>query len=399
MQILLHNLTAATMSLDGPYGLIEDAAIFIEDGKIAWVGHQMDAPKNSAEPIDLEGRTVTPALIDCHTHLIYGGNRAKEFEMRLLGASYEEIARAGGGINSTVSATRNASEDELVALALPRLDALLAEGVSTIEIKSGYGLSLESELSMLRAARRLATLRPVRIKTSFLAAHAVPKEYMDRADAYIDEVCIPALAAAHEEGLVDAVDGFCEGIAFTTDQISRVFDAAHNLGLPIKLHAEQLSHMGGTQLASSRGALSADHLEYATEEDAKAMAESGTVATILPGAYYTLRETKQPPIQAFRTHGVDMAVATDANPGSSPMCSLLLAMNMACTMFKMTPEETLRGATINAARALGLADCGTLTKGNRADLAIWNISHPSELAYRIGFNPLHSRVFNGKHIL
>ncbi|MEW7008431.1 imidazolonepropionase [Lentilitoribacter sp. EG35] len=399
MQILLHNLTAATMSLDGPYGLIEDAAILIEDGKIAWVGHQMDAPKNSAEPIDLEGRTVTPALIDCHTHLIYGGNRAKEFEMRLLGASYEEIARAGGGINSTVSATRNASEDELVALALPRLDALLAEGVSTIEIKSGYGLSLESELSMLRAARRLATLRPVRIKTSFLAAHAVPKEYAGQADTYIDDVCIPALTSAHAEGLVDAVDGFCEGIAFTTDQISRVFDAAEALKLPVKLHAEQLSHMGGTQLASSRGALSADHLEYAMEEDAKAMAESGTVATILPGAYYTLRETKQPPIQAFRTHGVDMAVATDANPGSSPMCSLLLAMNMACTMFKMTPEETLRGATINAARALGLTDCGTLTKGNRADLAIWNISYPSELAYRIGFNPLHSRVFNGKHIL
>ncbi|MDP2733449.1 MAG: imidazolonepropionase, partial [Hoeflea sp.] len=342
-----------------------------------------------------EGRVVTPALIDCHTHVVHGGNRAREFEMRLEGATYEEIARAGGGIVSTVAATRAASESELVAGALSRVDAMIAEGVSTIEIKSGYGLDIENELKTLRAARAVASQRPVRVRTSYLGAHAVPPEYNGRADAYIDEVCIPGLEAAHAGGLVDAVDGFCEGIAFSPQQIARVFDHAKSLGVPVKLHAEQLSNLGGAQLAAGYGALSADHLEYANEQDARAMAASGTVAVILPGAFYTLRETTAPPIAAFRAHGVPMAVATDCNPGSSPMSSLLLSMNMACTLFRMTPEEALAGVTRNAARALGLEDAGRIRPGLRADLAIWDIGHPAELAYRIGFNPLWKRIFGG----
>lgn len=316
--------------------------------------------------------------------------------MRLEGATYEEIARAGGGIVSTVSATRAASEDMLVASALPRVDALIAEGVTTIEVKSGYGLDLETELAMLRAARAIAQARPVRVKTSFLGAHAVPADYTGRPDDYIDGVCVPALRAAHEEGLVDAVDGFCEGIAFTPAQIARVFDCARSLGLPVKLHAEQLSNLGGARLAASYGALSADHLEYATEDDAAAMAEAGTVAVILPGAFYTLRETKAPPIAAFRAHGVPMAVATDCNPGSSPMASLLLAMNMGATMFRITPQECLNGVTRHAARALGLTDAGELRPGLRADLAIWDAENPAELSYRIGFNPLWKRIFGGR---
>ncbi len=382
--------------MDGPapYGLIPDAAIAVEGDRIAWVGPRADAPKGEA--VDLGGRLVTPALIDCHTHIVHGGHRAGEFEQRLLGASYEEIARAGGGIISTVRATRAATVDGLVASALPRLDALIADGVATVEVKSGYGLDIDTELNMLRAARRLATLRPVTIRTTFLGAHAVPPDYKDRADAYLTEACLPALSAAHAEGLVDAVDGFCEGIAFSPAQIARVFDAAKALGLPVKLHAEQLSNLHGAALAASYGALSADHLEYLDDAGIAAMAKSGTVATILPGAFYAIRETKAPPIAALRAAGVPMAVSTDMNPGTSPMGSVLLAMNMACTLFRLTPEEALKGTTINAARALGLTDRGRLAPGLRADLAVWAAETPAELSYRFGFNPLHSLILGGK---
>ncbi len=396
MQAILCNATLATLC--GPScGLIPDGALVVADGRIAWVGHAADLPAEHATlpRHDLGGRLLTPAPVDCHTHLIHGGDRAREFEQRLQGASYEEIARAGGGILSTVTATRTASEADLIAAALPRLDALLAEGVTTVEVKSGYGLDIATERTMLRAARRLADLRPVRIVTTFLGAHACPPEYKGRADAYIDDMCIPALHAAHAEGLVDAVDGFCEGIAFTPAQIARVFDAARALGLPVKLHAEQLSHQGGTALAALHGALSADHVEYATDTDARAMAAAGTVAVLLPGAFYTLHETQAPPVAAFRAHGVPMALATDCNPGSSPMTSILLAMNMGCTLFRLTPEEALRGVTEHAARALGLADCGRLAPGLRADLAVWSVRAPAELAWRIGFNPLWQRWFNG----
>lgn len=372
-------------------------ALAIRGGRIAWVGRLAELPSGLATlpRHPLQGRLVTPAPVDCHTHLVHAGHRAREFELRLEGASYEQIAREGGGIVSTVAATRAASEDALVAQALPRLDALLAEGVATVEVKSGYGLDLDTELRMLRAARRLAALRPVRIRTSFLGAHAVPAEYKGRADAYVDDVCLPALRAAHAEGLADAVDGFCEGIAFSPDQIARVFAEAARLGLPVKLHAEQLSNLGGTQLAARHGALSADHLEYATEADAAVMARAGTVAVLLPGAFYALREPQAPPVAALRAHGVPMAVATDCNPGSSPLASILLAMNMACTLFRLTPVEALDGVTRHAARALGLDDCGIIAKGLRADLAIWNAESPAELAYRIGFNPLHARLYEG----
>ncbi len=395
--MFLINATLATMEAGSAYGLIEDGAVAIEGGRIAWAGKAADAPATlqSLEPVDLEGRLVTPGLIDCHTHIVHGGDRAREFELRLEGASYEEIARAGGGIVSTVQATRGASEDRLLADALRRVDALLAEGVTLIEIKSGYGLDVESELKMLRVARRVGEARPVRVRTSFLGAHAVPPEYKDRADAFIDEVCLPALDAAHEQGLVDAVDGFCEGIAFTPAQIERVFERAKTLDLPVKLHAEQLSHLGGARLAARFGALSVDHLEYADDGDAAAMADAGSVAVMLPGAFYTLRETQLPPIEAFRKNGVPMAVATDCNPGSSPLASVLLAMNMACTLFRMTPEEVFSGATRHAAKALGFADCGVIRAGLRADLAIWDVAHPAELSYRIGFNPLHRRIFGG----
>lgn len=373
---------------------LQHADLAVEGGEIVAIG-DIPADFAKAERRDLGGRIVTPALIDCHTHIVHGGDRAREFEMRLEGASYEEIARAGGGILSSVTATRAASEDDLVASALPRLDSLLAEGVGTIEVKSGYGLTVEDEMKMLRAARRLAQERPVRIVTSWLAAHAVPPEYKDRPDAYLDEVAIPGLRAAHAAGLVDAVDGFCEGIAFLAPQIARLFDVAAELGLPVKLHAEQLSHQGGAQLVAARGGLSADHVEYATAADAAAMAEAGTVATLLPGAFYTLRETQLPPIGAFRQAGTRMALATDCNPGTAPLTSILLTMNMGATLFRMTPEECLRGVTAHAARALGLADCGVLAPGMRADLAVWNIAHPAELSYRIGFNPLHERYFGG----
>ena len=387
--LTLANARLVTLTGEG-YGMIDKGWLRIENGRIAALG------QGDAEGEDMGGRMVTPAPIDCHTHLVFGGDRAREFEMRLQGASYEEIARAGGGILSTVTATRAASEDDLVASALPRLDALLAEGAATVEVKSGYGLTVADELKMLRAARRLAAERPVRIVTSWLAAHAVPPEYKDRADAYLDEVAIPGLRQAHAEGLVDAVDGFCEGIAFSVAQMARLFDVAAELGLPVKLHAEQLSHLGGSRLVAERGGLSADHVEYADEADAAALAQAGSVATLLPGAFYTLRETQAPPIAAFRKAGTVMALATDCNPGTSPLTSLLLTMNMGATFFRLTPEECLRGVTANAARALGLADCGRLAPGLRADLAVWNVAHPAELTYRIGFNPLHRRYFEGK---
>jgi imidazolonepropionase len=376
---VLCGATAATMAdPSGGYGLIEGAAIVVEGATIAWVGPEADLPPEYAdlERHDHSGRLITPALIDCHTHLVHGGNRAREFEMRLNGASYEEVARAGGGIVSTVAATRGASEADLLAAALPRIAALIAQGVAAV-----------------RVARALGRARPIRVSTSFLGAHAVPAG--SDADVYIDQVCIPTLELAHAEGLVDAVDGFCEGIAFDVAQMTRVFDKAHALGLPVKLHAEQLSHLGGTVLAAKYGALSADHVEYATAADAAALAASGTVAVVLPGAFYTIRETQAPPIQSFRDHGVPMAVATDWNPGSSPLGSLLLAMNMACTLFRMTPAEALSGATRHAARALGLTDCGVIAPGMRADLAIWNVGEPAELSYGIAINPLHTRIFGG----
>ncbi|MBZ0128118.1 MAG: imidazolonepropionase [Rhodobacteraceae bacterium] len=396
----LVDANAATMepSPDG-YGLIPDAAIVIEDGRIVWAGMRgnLEGQYSGLREVSCGGRLVTPALVDCHTHIVFGGNRAREFEMRLNGASYEEVARAGGGIVSTVAATRAATEDALLQRALVRADALIAQGVSVIEVKSGYGLDRDTELKMLRVARRIADLRPVRVRTTFLGAHAVPAGA--DADAYIDNVCLPALDAAHGEGLVDAVDGFCEGIAFDAAQIERVFARARALGLPVKLHSDQLSNIGGTPLAARFGAMSVDHLEYATEADARAMAASGSVAVILPGAFYTIRETRKPPIAAFRAQGVAMAVATDWNPGSSPLGSLLLAMNMACTLFEMTPAEALAGTTRHAARALGLSDCGVIAPGKRADLAIWNVEEPGELAYGIGINPLHARVFGGVHEL
>ena len=398
MATLLTHATAATMTPGSDYGLIRDAAVVIDGAQIAWIGPTADLPAQyrTLEPQDLQGRLLTPAPLDCHTHVVFGGNRAAEFEQRLQGATYAEIARAGGGILSTVTATRAATLESLIAQALPRIDALLAEGTSTIEIKSGYGLDIACELKMLRAARALQALRPVRVLTTFLAAHAIPPDYTNRADAYITDVALPALAQAHSQGLIDAVDGFCETIAFSPAQIERLFIAAKALNLPVKLHAEQLSHMGGTALAARYGALSADHVEYATEADARALKAAGSVAVILPGAFYTIRETQIPPIAAFRAHGVPMALATDCNPGSSPLTSLLLAMNMACTLFRLTPAEALQGITRNAARALGLTDTGTITPGLRADLAIWNAEHPAELAYRIGFNPLHTRIFAGK---
>ncbi len=396
--MLLTNANLATMDGENPYGLIPDGNIVLRNDRIEWVGPNDGLPGiySSEQREDLDGRLVTPALIDCHTHIVHGGNRAIEFEMRLNGASYEEVARAGGGIVSTVTATREADLDSLIASALPRLDTLISEGVTTIEIKSGYGLDVETELRMLRAARALEKLRPVRVRTSFLGAHAVPKEYQGRPDDYINDVCIQALRTAHEERLVDAVDGFCEGIAFTPQQIERVFEVAKSLGIPIKLHAEQLSNIGGVQLAAKYGAMSVDHIEYANEADVMALAESGGTAVLLPGAFYTLHETQHPPLEHLRKYNVPIALATDANPGSSPLTSLLLTMNMACTLFRMTPLEALTSATRNAASALGLNDCGIIRAGLRADLAIWNVEHPAELAYRMGFNPLHRRIFGGE---
>jgi imidazolonepropionase len=397
----LTNARLATLAPDRPgLGLVEDGTILIRDGHIAYAGPVTDAPSApEAEIVDLGGRWVTPALVDCHTHLVYGGDRAAEFEQRLAGATYEEIARAGGGIVSSVRATRALDVDGLVAAALPRLDALLAEGVATIEIKSGYGLDIASECRILEAGRALEAVRPIRVRTSWLAAHAVPADYAGHPDAYLDEVAITGLREAHRQGLVDAVDGFCEGIAFSAEQMRRLFDVARELGLPVKLHAEQLSHRGGAALAAAFGALSADHLEYATAEDAAALAAAGSVAVLLPGAYYFVREPKAPPVALFREAGCRMALATDSNPGTSPLTSLLLAMNMGATLFRMNVDECFAGVTREAARALGMLDeTGTIEMGKRADLAVWDIERPAELVYRIGFNPLHARWFGGRRI-
>jgi imidazolonepropionase len=381
-------------------GIIEKGALLETAGRIVFAGGEDALPATTAdETIDIEGRWITPGLIDCHTHIVFGGNRAREFEMRLQGATYEAVARAGGGIVSSVKATNALSVDGLVTAALPRLDTLLAEGVTTIEIKSGYGLSLDGELKMLQAARALADIRPVRVVTSYLGAHATPADYKGRNGDFIAEVALPALEAAHAKGLVDAVDGFCEGIAFSPAEIARVFDRAKALGLPVKLHAEQLSNLGGARLAASYGALSADHLEYLDEDGARAMAKAGTVAVLLPGAFYAINEKQKPPVAALRAAGVSIAVATDCNPGTSPLTSLLLAMNMAATLFGLTVEECIAGATREAARALGLsAETGTLEAGKSADFAVWDIESPAELVYRIGFNPLHARVFKGTRI-
>lgn len=396
MTILLTGLTAATMT--GGYGLIPDAALLVQDDKIAWIGPHSALPDHLRRiPChDLGGRLVTPGLIDCHTHIVFAGNRAAEFEMRLNGASYEQAARAGGGILSTVKATRATTEDDLMTAALRRLRVMRASGATTVEIKSGYGLTASDEIKMLRAARRIGAETPVAIRTSHLAAHAIPPEYTGRADAYIDEVAIPSLHLAAAEGLVDAVDAFCEGIAFSPAQVERLFVAAKALNLPVKLHAEQLSDLGGAALAARFGALSADHLEYLSDTGVQAMAAARTVAVILPGAFYTLRETQAPPIAVLRAAGVAMAVATDCNPGSSPMTSLPLAMNMACTLFRMTPEEALLGTTAHAARALGLSDRGQLAPGLRADLAVWDLDHPAELSYRIGAEALHQTIIGGR---
>ena len=395
-----HNARLATVRADLPdLGAIEHGVIAARDGRIVFAGSRADFPSDAdaVEQIDCAGRWITPGLVDCHTHFVYGGNRAHEFELRLQGASYEEIARAGGGIISTVTATRAASEAELVAGALPRLDALIGEGVTTIEIKSGYGLNTQTEMRQLSAARELGRKRPVSVRTSFLGAHALPPEADGDKDRYIDLVCREMLPAVAQAGLADAVDGFMEGIAFSGEQTARVFRAAKALGLPVKLHADQLSNLGGATLAAEFAALSADHLEHTDEAGAGAMARAGTVAVLLPGAFYFIRETKKPPVELFRVHGVNMALATDCNPGSSPLTSLLLAMNMGATLFRMNVAECIAGVTREGARALGiLTETGTLEAGKYCDLAIWDIERPAELIYRMGFNPLHRRVWRGQ---
>lgn len=385
----------ATLAGDSGWGLIDDGALLVEGDTLRWVGSTAELPPEAAdaEVIELEGALVTPGLVDCHTHLVYGGNRANEFEQRLHGVSYADIAKAGGGIRSTVAATRAASEAELLATATKRAKALAREGVTTLEVKSGYGLDAATEARMLRVARQLAGLG-LDVRTTYLAAHALPPEFID-ADDYIAAVCL-WLPELFEAGLVDAVDAFCEHIAFSPAQVARVFDAARRLGLPVKLHAEQLSDQGGAQLAAGYRALSCDHLEYLSPAGIRAMAEAGTVAVLLPGAFYALRETRLPPIAALREAGVPIAIATDHNPGSSPTLSPLLMLNMACVLFGLTPEEALRGMTVNGARALGLADRGRLVAGQRADFCLWDGAHPRELAACFGHNPLQRRVHQGK---
>lgn len=394
------NARLATMApgSEVPYGAVEDGVIAARDGRIIYAGPRSEAPAfKAAQTVDCEERWITPGLIDCHTHLVYGGDRAHEFELRLQGATYEEIARAGGGILSSVKATRAASEDELFASADRRLRELTREGVTTVEIKSGYGLDTESETKVLRVARRIGRERDVTARTTFLGAHAVPPEYKGRSGDYAALVAGPMLDAVAAEGLADAVDVFCEGIAFSPEETRLVFEAAKAKGLAIKIHAEQLSNLGGAKLAAEMGALSADHLEHLDEAGVAAMAKAGTAAVVLPGAFYFLRETVKPPIDLLRKHGVPIALATDANPGTSPLTSPLMTLNMACTLFRLTPEEALAGMTRNAAKALGLQDeTGTLEAGKACDLAIWEIERPAELAYRIGFNPLHTRIRNGQ---
>ena len=401
LDVVWLNARLATLVEGRPgLGTVESGAVAAREGRIAFAGPQDELPaawRNGANIVDCEGRWITPALIDCHTHLVYGGDRAHEFELRLAGAAYEEIAREGGGILSTVRATRAASEDELMQSALRRLDVLIAEGVGTIEVKSGYGLELAAERKSLTVARRLVKHRDVTIRATFLGAHALPPEFADKRDAYVAylaDTMIPKLAS---EGLIDAVDGFCERIAFTRDEIARVFAAAQQAGLPVKLHADQLSNLGGASLAAKFSALSADHLEYADEDGLAAMAKAGVVAVLLPGAYYVLKERQAPRVDLMRKHRLPIAVATDFNPGTSPMTSILLALNMAATLFGLTVDECLAGVTRNAARALGLgAETGTLEAGKSADLAIWDIERPAELVYRLGFNPLYARVWRGR---
>lgn len=399
MKHLWQHCHAATMK-DGRYSIIEDAAIITEGERIVWIGPRAALPERPVQRTDLGGAWVTPGFIDCHTHLVFGGDRSGEFEQRLNGVSYAEIAAAGGGIASTVRATREASEDELLASAVKRARPLLADGVTVLEVKSGYGLDLDSERRMLRVARRLERELPVTVRTTCLSAHALPPEYAGRADEYIDQICehiLPALAA---EGLVDAVDAFCEHLAFSPAQVERVFQAAKRLGLPVKLHAEQLSSLHGSSLAARYGALSADHLEFMDESDAIAMAEAGTVAVLLPGAFFVLRETQLPPMDALRKHGVNIAIASDLNPGTSPALSLRLMLNMACTAFRLTPEEALAGVTLNAARALGMADShGSLEAGKVADFIAWDIQRPAELAYWLGGDLPKRVIRHGEEVI
>lgn len=397
------NVHLATMTESNPYGMVENGAVAVYGEKIAWIGKRKELPaeieSTAANVFDGEDGWITPGLVDCHTHLVYGGSRAREFELRLQGATYEEIARQGGGIRSTVSATREADEESLLKQSAPRLVALMQEGVTTVEIKSGYGLDLEIELRMLRVARMLGEKYPVTVMPTFLGAHALPPEYEGQSDQYIDFVCNEVLPQVAAQKLAVAVDAFCEGIGFTLEQTEKVFSTAKKMGLAVKLHAEQLSDLQGTALAARYGALSADHLEHVSEDGVKAMAESGTVAVLLPGAFYFLRETQVPPIDLLRRYAVPMALSTDCNPGSSPAVSLLLMLNMACTFFRLTPEEALVGVTRNGARALGLQDkIGTLEQGKNADFVLWDIPEPAELAYRIGANPLRHVVRKGKLI-
>lgn len=388
---------ATMVEAEEPNGAIEDGAVLIRDGRIVWVGPRADLPAHEAAVIErLDGRWVTPGLIDCHTHLVFGGNRSHEFERRLTGVPYEQIAREGGGIVSTMTATRAATEDALIASALHRLRGLTETGVTTVEIKSGYGLDVDNELKMLRAARRVAVEGGVRVSTSFLGLHALPPEHRQDRAAYLDLMIDHVLPAAHAEGLVDAVDAYCEPIAFTADEVARLFAKARALGLPVKLHADQLTTGGGGALAAAHGALSADHVEHTDEAGVVAMAAAGTVAVLLPGAYLMLRETTPPPIDLFRNHGVRMAVATDCNPGTSPVASMTAALNLACVQFRLTPEEALAGATRHAAAALGLSgEIGTLEAGKAADLAVWDVERPAELCYWLGAPLLHRRWVAG----
>lgn len=393
------NLATLDNNVDAAYGAIKNGAIALKDGKIAWLGQQQDLPEFDAlstPVLSAKGKWMTPGLIDCHTHLVFGGSRAQEFEMRLQGVSYQEIAAQGGGIVSTVKATRNASTEELFVAANKRLQTLFKEGVTTIEIKSGYGLDLENELKMLEVAELLNQHHPINVQKTFLGAHAVPPEYKDRADEYIDYVCDVMLPEVAERGLADAVDAFCEGVGFSNAQTRRVFEKAKSLGLPVKLHAEQLSNLAGAQLVAEFSGLSADHIEFLDEAGVKAMAQAGTVAVLLPGAFYVLRETQLPPLALLQQYQVPIAISTDFNPGTSPICSLKLMMNMACTLFRMTPEQALEGVTKHAAAALGLHDRGVLKVGMNADLALWDIEHPAELAYQFGVNPLSDLWIEGQ---
>lgn len=397
MNFILTNCRISTMTqaVDQP-GLLDCAALEVRDGRIAWVGPAADcAAGPTGEFVDLGGRLVTPGLIDCHTHLVYAGNRANEWAMRLAGATYEEIAREGGGIASSVRETRAATDNELLESARNRLHALMAEGLTTVEIKSGYGLNLETELRMLRVARKLGGTENVDVVATFLGAHALPPEYGNNRAGYLRLLVEDMLPAVAAEGLADAVDAYCEGVAFTTDEVREIFERARALSLPVRLHAEQFSDSGGAAMAASLGALSCDHIEYLSPEGIDAMASAGTVAVLAPGAYYYLGETRKPPVEALRTAGVPMAVSTDHNPGTSPMLSLLVAMNMACVLFGLTPEETLRGVTLNAARALGLTDRGSIGPGKQADLAVWDVHSPDELSYALGSNPCYRVYKNG----